>query len=120
MKTANYRVWGLIILLASYTMPWSVRSVPQVNLRQNENGSGTEEAILCLDCNPLIFGQPLDINRASMEHLRSLPHIGEKRAKDIVSHRTRFGDFETVEALDDVRGIGPKTLMRVQPYIVTE
>ena len=120
MKTASHRFWGLMMLLASCTMPWSVRAVPNVSLLQNESGSGDEETIVCFDCNPLIFGKPLDINRASMDHLRSLPHIGEKRAMDIVSHRTRFGDFEKVEDLDDVRGIGPKTLMRVQPYIVTE
>ena len=117
---ANYRFWGLMMLLASCTIPWSVRAVPTVSLRQNENASGDKETIACFDCNPLIFGKPLNINRASMDQLRSLPYIGEKRAMDIVSYRTKFGVFEKVEDLDDVRGIGPKTLMRVQPYIVVE
>ena len=115
MSIQNQRWWGLFILLASCMLPLSIRVAPKVTLQ-----SDVEGAVSCLGCNPLILGQPLNINKAPIEHLVSLPSIGEKRAKDIVSHRTKFGDFEKLEDLDAVRGIGPKTLARLQPYIVIE
>ena len=120
MSVQSYRFWGLLIVLASTTMPWSVRSVPQVVLHSDDRSGFSEDVVSCVGCNPLIFGQPLNINRASIQHLISLPYIGEKRAMEIVSHRNQFGDFQKVADLDQVRGIGPKTLERLQPYIVTE
>ena len=68
----------------------------------------------------MVFGQPLNINSASIQQLISLPNIGEKRAKDILEHRLKNGGFKTLEELDDVRGIGPKTLLKIKPYIVME
>ena len=120
MSEQNYRFWGLLILLASCSMPWSVRSVPEVRLQHDENRLQNSNVITCVECNPLVFGRPLNINQASIQHLQSLPYIGEKRAKDIVSHRTQFGDFESVDKLEDVKGIGSKTLNRLRPYIITE
>ena len=119
MSIRGYRLWGLLVLLMSTAFPLSVRSVPEVILRPSDDVQ-SKSIISCLDCNPLIFGHPLNINRASVQHLISLPYIGEKRALDIVNHRTEFGGFANVESLNDVRGIGPKTVMRLRPYIVTE
>ena len=115
MSVQNQRWWGVFILLASCALPLSIREVPRVTLRPD-----VVDAIPCLGCNPLILGQPLNINKAPIQHLIGLPNIGEKRAKDIVSHRIKFGDFKRLEDLDAVRGIGPKTLARLQPYIVME
>ena len=115
VSVQNQRCWSLLILLASCSLPLSVRVAPKVTLQPD-----VESSISCVGCNPLVFGQPLDINKAPIEHLLSLPYIGQKRARDIIRHRTTFGDFETFEDLDDVPGIGPKTLMRLQPYIVIE
>ena len=115
MSMQNQHWWGLFILLASFALPLSIRVAPKVSLQ-----SDVEGAVSCLECNPLVFGQSLNINKAPIQHLVSLPSIGEQRAKDIVSHRTNFGDFEKLEDLDAVRGIGPKTLEKLQPYIVME
>lgn len=120
MSVQVYRFWGLVMLLASCSMPWSVRVVPEVRLQRDQNVVQNDRVIYCQGCNPLIFGRPLNINQASVQHLKSLPYIGDKRARDIVSHRAQFGDFESVDELDDVKGIGPKTLKRLRPYIITE
>ena len=120
MSVQSVRFWGLVMLLASFAMPWSLRAVPIIHLQNDPRTRPNDEVISCLDCNPLVFGRPLNINRASVQHLKSLPNIGEKRAADIVVHRTQFGDFDSVDELVDVKGIGPKTLNRLRPYIVTE
>ena len=59
----------------------------------------------------------IDINSASKEELLLLPGIGEKYAGRIILHRKEHGPFRTVEQLLAVRGIGPKTLERIRPFI---
>lgn len=65
-------------------------------------------------------GKPLDLNRASAAELELLPGVGPRLARDIVELRTRRGGFSSLEALDDVRGIGPKKLAKLRPYLRLE
>ena len=62
----------------------------------------------------------LNINTASAEELQTLPNIGERMAKRIIDYRTQHGDFASVDALQNVRGIGPKTLEKLKPFIDAE
>lgn len=59
----------------------------------------------------------LNINTASSEELQTLPNIGERMAQRIIDHRTQHGDFASVDALQDVKGIGPKTIEKLRPFI---
>ena len=55
----------------------------------------------------------LDINTATAEEFDSLPNIGPTRAADIVDYRTENGDFESVDDLAQVRGIGAATIANI-------
>jgi comEA protein len=59
----------------------------------------------------------VDINRASEKELEKLPRIGPAMARRIVEERNRRGGFRRVEDLLEVKGIGPKTLETIRPYI---
>ena len=48
----------------------------------------------------------LDINTASQQQLQMLPGIGEVLAQRIVDYREENGDFQTIEELMNVQGIG--------------
>jgi competence protein ComEA len=50
---------------------------------------------------------PVDLNTATVEQLDDLPGVGPVTAQAIVAHRDRNGPFASVDALTDVRGIGP-------------
>lgn len=52
----------------------------------------------------------VDLNTADVDILKSLPGIGDTRARAIVSHRELNGAFPSVDALLDVNGIGIGTL----------
>lgn len=54
--------------------------------------------------------QPVDLNRASIEELQSLPRIGPALARRIVEGRP----YDDVDALTRVRGIGPATVARLR------
>ena len=49
----------------------------------------------------------VNINRASVTELDSLPGVGPSTAQAIVEYRTAHGPFGSVEALLNVKGIGP-------------
>jgi competence protein ComEA len=59
----------------------------------------------------------VDINRADWPELTQLPTIGETLARRIVQSRQRSGPFRDLDDLRRVRGIGPKTLETVRPYL---
>ncbi len=58
--------------------------------------------------------QPVDVNRASLAELESLPRIGPALARRIVDGRP----YADVDALLRVRGIGPATLRRLRDRAV--
>lgn len=59
----------------------------------------------------------IDLNRAGLKELRSLPGIGETRARAIIEWRTKRGGFKSAEELDDVPGIGPATMDKLRPLV---
>ena len=59
----------------------------------------------------------LNINTASAEELQTLPNIGVQMAQRIVDYRTQHGKFASVDALQNVKGIGAKTLEKLRPFV---
>src|SRR5262245_57872280 len=59
----------------------------------------------------------IDVDRASAEELERLPGIGPSLAARIVAERERNGAFGGADALRRVKGIGPRTLERIRPYL---
>ncbi|MFH1919685.1 MAG: helix-hairpin-helix domain-containing protein [Planctomycetota bacterium] len=59
----------------------------------------------------------VDLNEAGWPELVQLPGIGETLARRIVDSRSQQGPFLDHEDLKRVRGIGPKTLEKVTPYL---
>ena len=60
--------------------------------------------------------EKIDVNRAGIDQLRTLPGIGPTLAARIVEARQRQ-PFRSVEDLRRVKGIGAKTLERLRPHV---
>ncbi|MDP3297812.1 MAG: ComEA family DNA-binding protein [Thermodesulfovibrionia bacterium] len=60
----------------------------------------------------------VNINKASDKELMQLPHIGEKRAQNIIEYRKTHGGFKSIGELRRVPGIGPKIFKDIE-YLVT-
>jgi competence protein ComEA len=59
----------------------------------------------------------VSVNLATAEELERLPGIGPVLARRIVEDRSRNGQYRRVEDLLRVKGIGPRTLEKLRPYV---
>ncbi|NDI33769.1 helix-hairpin-helix domain-containing protein [Chengkuizengella sediminis] len=72
-----------------------------------------------LDPNKEPIGSPtkINVNQASVQQLMILPNIGEVKAQAIVDYREEHGRFLTRNELMNVKGIGEKTLEKLNGLI---
>jgi competence protein ComEA len=59
----------------------------------------------------------LDINAATWVEWMQLDRLGEKMARRIVADREENGPFLSIDDLQRVHGIGPKTLAALRPHL---
>lgn len=59
----------------------------------------------------------VNINTADVKTLCKLPNVGESTAKKIISYREENGPFESIEEIQNVKGIGYQDYIRLQPLI---
>lgn len=59
----------------------------------------------------------IDLNRATLEELMTLPGIGEKRAEAILDLRVQKGSFQTIEDLLEVEGIKEGIFNKIKDLI---
>lgn len=69
------------------------------------------------------FAGKINPNTASIESMMRLPGIGPARAGDIVEYRSNCQDrkaFENADDLQVIKGIGPKTVEKMEPWLCFE
>ena len=59
----------------------------------------------------------VDINKAQWPELVTLPGVGQALAERIVQSREQNGPYANIDDLRRVRGIGPRTLEVLRPYL---
>jgi competence protein ComEA len=60
---------------------------------------------------------PININTASQVELETLPGIGPSIAQRIIEYREANGPYPTIEAIQNVSGIGPSTFEQIKDLI---
>ncbi len=78
--------------------------------------------ILCLSA-PLALGEEvprIDLNKATLSQLNSLPGIGPVIAERILELRQKSGPFKRIEDLMNIRGIGEKKFLKLKDLITVK
>jgi competence protein ComEA len=74
----------------------------------------------CLNAPP----ERINPNTASLASLVRLPNIGKARALDIMDYRDHHQQdepaFQSPQGLEQIRGIGPKTVANIAPWLTFE
>ena len=59
----------------------------------------------------------VNINTADQATLESLPGIGQSKAQAIIEYREAHGNFQSVDDLTQVKGIGEKLLAKIKDLV---
>lgn len=80
----------------------------------------TDNSIICQNFSSEIVSSSLklDINVSSLEELKSLPGIGDVKAKSIIDFRKKYGNFISVDELLYVPGIGDSLFQQICCLVV--
>lgn len=92
----------LILLVAlSFAMPATISCAAT-------EGSKTQKELIT---------EKISVNMANADTLVQVPGIGPKTAEKIVSYRSENGNFNTLNELTNVKGIGDKSFQKMKPYL---
>lgn len=58
----------------------------------------------------------LDINTAKLADIVKIKGISKKKAEKIISLRKKIGGFKSLKRIEEISGIGPKTIKRLESY----
>lgn len=65
------------------------------------------------------FAEKININTANADQIASaMSGIGDNKAKAIVEYRSSHGKFKTIDSLENVDGIGEKTIEKNKDNIM--
>jgi competence protein ComEA len=65
----------------------------------------------------VLFNLRIPINQASARDLEAVPGIGPSLAQRIIDARAAMGGFNSLDDIDEVKGIGPKKLEVLKEYL---
>lgn len=66
------------------------------------------------------LGVPIGINSATMEDLQAIPGIGEELGIRIINFRENIGEFQNLDELDSIDGIGSKKLGSIKKVMYVD
>lgn len=92
-------------------------SSPVVESRSYTSSSGSSGQVAGEQTSNSYVAGAVNINSASASELDSLPGIGPAYAGRIIEYREANGGFKSIEEIQNVKGIGPKTFEKLRDLI---
>ncbi|KAA0560568.1 hypothetical protein F0342_22555 [Bacillus sp. CH30_1T] len=62
----------------------------------------------------------ININTATKQEFETLPGIGPAKASTFIQYREEHGQFETIEEIQNISGVGEKTFEKLKEYIYVQ
>ena len=111
---------GLILLLASPRrgLPIQLLPGPTRSATSSTVESEIEQTPTSSPVPTTAF--PININTATANELDQLPGIGPTLAQSIIAYRGAHGLFVTIDDIQNVPDIGPRTYEAIMPFITVD
>lgn len=97
-------------------IPWIAHG-ERISVQRRADGRCVLKRLRMRGKQRIMLGLRIDVNSATLQELVYVPGLSLRLAQRIVVYRQKYGSFAQLEALVRVRGIGPKTLTRLRPYL---
>lgn len=81
------------------------------------NCEGEGSAVLGLS---MLLGTKIDLNTASLAELKQIPKLSSKVALAIIEKRMNLGSLSSYSQIDEIKGVGLKTLENIKKYTVIQ
>ena len=110
----------LIILCFSFGLIFTgqARRLPIISPITPEFSLESIRDLLIYDARTLLLNQKINLNTATAQDLDYLPRISLEKANKIVAYRNQIKKFRDLDQLTKIRGIGPKTVKRLEKFLV--
>jgi len=102
-----------LINLAAYIQDGDKVFVPALKLPEGETADSNRSSTIQVS-------DLVNINTATQAELETLPEIGPAIAQAIIAYREQNGSFSSIEAIQNVPGIGPAIFAQIEPLITIE
>ena len=109
----------MVIIIYSKEEVLDFKKTKEIEKQVEERCVQKDENSLVNDAciNSTISNGKININTASLDELKNLTGIGEKKAKDIISYREKSGNFNSIEDIMKVSGIGENGFTQIKEDI---
>ena len=109
----------MVIIIYSRDEVMDFKKTKEIEKQVEERCIQKDENSLVNDAciNSSVSNGKVNINNASIDELKNLTGIGDKKAKDIVSYREKNGNFNSIEDIMKVTGIGESNFAQIKEDI---
>ncbi|MPQ42473.1 helix-hairpin-helix domain-containing protein [Clostridium tarantellae] len=126
----EFRIYQLIELAGGVTLEADINSINRASTLTdgqcviigniNNETQNNIASVNTMNNVESISGGKVNINSASKDELMTLTGVGESKAQAIISYREKSGAFKKVEDLQNVDGIGEKTVEKLKDSITVK
>lgn len=106
-------IYEIIELAGGFTKDANITNINLVNTIT----TNTKLVVPALDEQMSKTDHLININSASLTELMEIPKIGKAKAEAIISYRNEHGDFNNIEEIKNVSGIGDSLFASIKTYI---
>jgi len=106
----------ILLLAGSGIRIYQNRWGPLPKIREAHDPGKTEG----IENEEIYFNQKISLNNATEKELERLPGIGPVLAQRIVQYRNTHNNFNSIEELKKVKGVGEKTVEKIKSNLTVD
>jgi comEA protein len=104
-------------MFRSHWAPLPVIAVEETGSNNSKEGGEDQRSSDPAEANSTVIKR-ITLNTANQAELESIPGVGPVTARRIIDFREKNGRFQSIEELMEIKGIGQKTIQKIERYFI--